>query len=202
MAQVKVLIEGTHKVTGEGKMDIGSTTTLIKSDINIIVDPGSLVNKDRLVSALKKEGLEPENIDAVILTHLHIDHVLNVYLFDQAMVFLRFMGGSSYPGMFQKLSEGTLQRFDLFHDVIAKDLEIIETQGHAIDGITVLVKTEEGLVAIAGDAISDEGWLDLNKKPDPNICYDVDKYEESRSKIIKIADFIVPGHGGIIKISE
>jgi len=202
MAEVKILIEGVHKIIGDGKMDIGCTTTLIKSDINIIVDPGALINKDRLISALKKEGLGLEDIDAVILTHLHIDHTLNTFLFDKARIFLRFIGGSSYPGMFQKLAEGTLQRFDLFNDIIAKNVKIIETQGHSIDGITILVKTNNGVVAIAGDAISDEEWLDLNKKADPNIYYDVEKFDESRKKILEIADFVIPGHGGILRVSK
>jgi len=202
MAEVKILVEGIHKATGDGAMDIGCTTTLIKSNINIVVDPGSFVNKNKLINALKEEGLNPDDVDAVILIHLHIDHTINTFLFDKAKIFLRFIGGTSYPGMFQILSKGTLQRYDLFNETVADGVKIIETQGHAIDGITVLVETKDGLVAIAGDAISGEEWANPEKKPDPNIYYNLEKFDISRKKILETADWIIPGHGKMFKVNK
>ncbi|VVB79952.1 Hydroxyacylglutathione hydrolase [uncultured archaeon] len=202
MAEVKVLVEGVHKFTSEDALDIGCTTTLIKSDINIIVDPGSFVNKEKLISALKEEGLGPEDIGAVILTHLHLDHTANVPLFKDSTIFLRFRGGSKYPGMFQKINEGTLQRFDLLNKSIAKDVKIIETLGHSIDGISVIVDTDKGKVVIAGDAISSEAWTDLNKEPESMFVYDTEKFKESRKRILDIADYIIPGHGKMFKVKK
>lgn len=202
MAEVKILVEGLHKPLEDGRVKIGCTTTLIKSDKNIIVDPGAFVNRDKLLEALKSEGLEPEKIETIILTHLHIDHTANISLFENAKVFMRFRGETSYGGQFQKISEGYLQRFDILNDPIAEGVKIIETPGHTSDSITILVNTNAGVIAIAGDALGGEDQMDLNKKPDPNIFYDVDKFDISRKKIIEIADWIIPGHGKMFKVKK
>jgi glyoxylase-like metal-dependent hydrolase (beta-lactamase superfamily II) len=202
MAEVRVLVEGVHKPLENGLVKIGCTTTLIKSDQNIVVDPGSFVNRNMLIAALKNEGLKPEGIEIVILTHLHIDHSLNTGLFPNAKVFMRFRGETVYPGQFQKISEGYLRRFDVLNEPIAENVKIIETPGHTSDSITVLVETAEGVVAITGDAIGGEDQMDLAKKPDPNIFYDIEKFDISRNKIIEIADYIIPGHGGMFKVNK
>ena len=81
MAEVKVLVEGVHKQEANGQLRVGSTISLIKSNKNIIVDTGSFLEKDQIIDGLKKEELTPEEIDIVILTHLHLDHLVNTYLF-------------------------------------------------------------------------------------------------------------------------
>lgn len=201
MAEVKVLVEGIHQVLDLG-VKISCTTTLIKSDKNIIVDPGSFVNKNNLLKALEKEGLKLEDIDVVILTHTHVDHTTNIFLFNNAKIFMRFRGETKYPGQFQKINEGTLERFDILNESIAKDVEIIETPGHTYDHISVVVNTEDGKVVIAGDAIGGEAWLNTEKKGNPDLFYDVDKFDISRKKILEIADWIVLGHGKMIKVEK
>jgi len=201
MTEVKVLVVGVHDHLDENKMDIGSTTTLIKSNINIIVDPGSFVNKDKLLRALKDEGLEPTDIQAVIFTHTHFDHTANTFLFPQAKVYLRFKHGN-YPGMYQKIDEGYLQRFDLINEPIAENVQIIETTGHSIDHVSVVVNTEMGKIVIVGDAITKEVWIDVNKQPEIDFVYSVEEFNKSREKILAIADYIVPGHGPMFKVEK
>ena len=96
MTEIKVLVEGVHEPIENGLVKVSCTTTLIKSDKNIIVDPGAFINRDRLIEAIKNEGLKPEDIETIILTHLHIDHTLNTSLFKNAKVFMRFRG-EKYP---------------------------------------------------------------------------------------------------------
>jgi glyoxylase-like metal-dependent hydrolase (beta-lactamase superfamily II) len=201
MVEVKVLFKGKHEFIEEETLAIGSTVTLIKGEENILVDTGTFHDKEEILNALKKEGLEPEDIDKVILTHLHLDHMINVNLFNRSKIFLRFIGGTGYPGMCQSLSEGTLKRQDLSDGAeISKDVSIIHTPGHTGDMISVVVKTKEGTIVVAGDAISDKSWADLSKKPNPTFVVDTEKYDKSREKILKIADYIIPGHGDIFKV--
>jgi len=202
MAEVKVLVEGIHKPLEDGRVNIGCTTTLIKSDKNVVVDPGAFANREKLIEALKNEGLNTDDIEFMVLTHLHLDHTTNISLFKNAKVFMKFRGETNYPGQFQKIGEGYLKRFDILNDPIAKDVKIIETPGHTADSITILVETDDGLVAIAGDAMGGEDQMDLNKKPDPNVFYDVGKFDINRKKIIEIADWIVPGHGKMFKVNK
>ncbi|UCD20665.1 MAG: MBL fold metallo-hydrolase [archaeon] len=202
MAEVKVLVEGVMRFDENMVATIGCTSTLIKSDKNIIVDPGSFVNKDKLIEALSKEGLKPEDINYVILTHTHIDHTANMILFNKSPIVLRFIGESDYPGQFQTIDQGKLRRFDLIKEEIAKDVKIIETPGHAMDCVSVLVKTNDGNIVIAGDCIPIEKFMDLKNEPDPRAVQNVSKFNESRKKILEIADYVILGHGGMVKVKK
>ncbi len=201
MAEVKVLVNGKHEAT-EGGFLIGSTSTLIKADKNILVDPGSFANKEKLLAALNGEGLSPEDIDIVLLTHTHIDHTTNTHLFNGAKVILKFAGGE-YPGQIQTLNKGFLERANLVDAPgIAKDVRVIFTPGHTLDMMSVVVDTTEGVVVISGDAIRVPRLVNLEEKEIPVITADMNAYEKSRRKILEIADFIIPGHGGMMEVEK
>ncbi len=200
MAEVKVLIKGYRTKKTLNRARIRSTSTLIKSGKkNIVVDTSSFLDKNRLIKELKKEALTPGDIDILILTHLHLDHTINTYLFKNAKVFCKFRGGD-YPGQTHYPAEGKLERTNLLKKgFIAEDVDIIETPGHTDDMISVVVRTLKGKVVIAGDAFPNETWTDLDKQPDP-LWNDVEKFNKSRKKILEIADYIIPGHGPMFKV--
>ena len=199
MAEVKVLIEGHHTKNEDNRPKIGSTVTLIRGRSNILVDTGSFLDKDTLISGLEKEGLTPDDIDAVIITHLDLDHIVNTYLFRDAKIFCKFRGGE-YPGQTHFPSEGSLERTDLLkRDLIDEDIEIMLTPGHAEDMISVIVNTPEGKVVVAGDAFPSKEWMDPDRQPSP-ILTDVEKFNKSRKRILEVADYIVPGHGEMFKV--
>ena len=200
MAEVKVLVEGDHARLADGRLQIGSTVTLIKTDKNIIVDTGSFLDKDKIIEGLKKEGLSPEDIDLVVLSHLHLDHVVNTYLFNNANIFYKLRGGS-FAGLIGFPKEGKIKRFELVDGVeLAKDVSILFTPGHTEDMISVLVNTLKGKVAITGDAIDSEKMSQMDIQP--ALCWDLEEFNKSRDKILKIADYIVPGHGDIFKVEK
>ena len=62
MAEVKILVVGRHQADDD-RLIIGATVTLIKSDKNIIVDPGYLVDQKQVLLELAKNNLKPEDID-------------------------------------------------------------------------------------------------------------------------------------------
>ncbi len=200
MEEIKVLIEGKHERLDDGKMRIGSTITLIKTDKNIIVDTGSFLDKEKIIEELSKENLTPKDIDIVILTHLHLDHTVNTYLFNNANIFYKLRGGD-FAGLMGFPKEGKIKRFELIDNVeIAKDVSILLTPGHAEDLISVVVNTAEGKVVIAGDAFDSEKLLDLNVQPP--LYWDLEEFNKSRKKILEVADFIIPGHGKMFKVEN
>ncbi len=199
MAQVNVLVEGENTRDELNKMSMGSSVTLIRSDKVIVVDTGSIPAKEKLISELKKYGLTPEDIDIVVLTHLHLDHIINAYLFANAIVLCKVRGGE-YPGQAHFLTQGCLERTELFdQSPIAQDVESLLTPGHTEDMLSILVKTPDGNVVIAGDAFPSQEWINLNIQPSPLINVDVEAFNKSRKKILKIADYIIPGHGKMFK---
>lgn len=66
----------------------GATTVLLSNGgRRMLVDTGMSHNSHQLLSALRERGLEAAQIDAVICTHFHIDHVLNNCLFSQSQFY-------------------------------------------------------------------------------------------------------------------
>lgn len=183
MATVKVLYEGY--TSEEAKGHTCSTITLVKDKgLTIIVDPGSLPHQKILIEKLKKENLKVNDVDIVFITHSHLDHYRNIGMFPNAKT-LEFYGW--FEGDVLTKCNG----------IINKDIRLIKTPGHSQDSITLLVKTEKGIVAICGDVF----WKEDFPKDDP---YAVNEEELTRSRklINEKADFIIPGHGGIYEVKK
>jgi glyoxylase-like metal-dependent hydrolase (beta-lactamase superfamily II) len=187
MAEVKILIQGfTNADTQEGEEEkTCPTITLIKDkDFNIIVDPGVLESQEVLIDKLKEEVLSIDDIDIVCITHSHIDHYRNIGMFPKAKT-LEFFG----------LWNG--QTADDWQEQFSDDIRIIKTPGHNYDAISLLVKTEKGTVAVVGDVF----WKQGLPKEDP-YATNSKELEQSRQKILALADYIIPGHGPMYKVER
>ena len=95
----------------------------------------------------------------------------------------------------------------LFRSVLGSGIKIIETPGHVLEHLSLLVNTDEGKVAVVGDTI---WWLDDEKQ-----IFKIDQKDhaaakgmnmkeliKSRKKLIKMADYIIPGHGEMFKVKK
>ena len=80
------------------------------------------------------------------------------------------------------------------------DIQIIKTPGHDNTSITLLVKTDEGNVAICGDVFWKENYP---KEPELDIyATDVTNLSHSRTLVSEMSHWIIPGHGGIFKTAN
>ena len=91
--------------------------------------------------------------------------------------------------------------------VLGKDIEIIETPGHVLEHLSLLVDTSKGKIAIAGDVIwwteGEEQTFDVNQKDHSQAKgMNMEKLVESRKKILEMADWIIPGHGKMFKVEK
>ncbi|MCX6740289.1 MAG: MBL fold metallo-hydrolase [Candidatus Parcubacteria bacterium] len=190
-ANIKVLLSGYFIWLNEerNKFKASSTVTLIRDNkVNIIVDTGNHEVEKELLAALKKQGLKPSDIHYVIVTHHHPDHVANNHLFKKAIITDVL---TSYKGDLFKVDLDLLYKGK---NIITPNVYIISTPGHEMDECTVIAKTEKGIIAIAGD-------LFVSKQKEKNIVVK-DKKEliKSQEKVVKLADYIIPGHGGMFKV--
>ena len=55
-------------------------------DDNILVDTGAGLNKDYLFSKLRENGVEPDDIETVVNTHCHFDHIGGNHFFPNAKI--------------------------------------------------------------------------------------------------------------------
>lgn len=194
MNELKLLIQGYAKKTKKG-FCASSAVVLIKTDgLNILVDPGS--NKERLLRALKRERINPTDIDFIFLTHFHLDHILNIRLFPRATI----------------LDVDTIYKKDrgaLYSGFIpGTNIQVIPTPGHAHEHGVLIIDTEEGRVGVAGDIF---WWNDGEKQKTDyrSLIYKKDPYTknwkqvvESRKKLLKLADWIIPGHGKVFRVEK
>lgn len=185
MAEVKVILEGftnaDKEAAGEEEKTRCTTALIREHDMIILSDPGVLDDQQILVDALAKENLKIKDITHVFITHSHLDHYRNLGMFPKAKTI-------EYFGIWD--GGHVIDR----PEKLTKDIELIETPGHNSNSITMLVKTDKGRVAIAGDL----WWSERGPMDDP-YASSPEKLKKSRKKILELADFIIPGHGKMFK---
>jgi glyoxylase-like metal-dependent hydrolase (beta-lactamase superfamily II) len=190
MPKVFVLIDGYFRNLSKTRCVAGPTITLVADKgKNILVDTGNSIDKDKILKALERHNLRPSDINFVINTHFHSDHTGCNYLFDKAR-FLTY-GVAFWKDIFDRSKK--LQK-------ISENIKIISTPGHSEESVSVLVKTDQGIVAIVGDLF----WMknDIKIKLLEEDCSDKKEFYKNRQKILKIADWIVPGHGKKFKVEK
>jgi len=143
----------------------GSTIYLIKlGDKNILIDTSSKENKQELINDLKELNITPENINILILTHSHWDHIGNKEIFKKAKI----------------ITNKNL-------DELPKEFEPIQTPGHTQDSFCILYED----ILFSGDTIFHEGGRGRTDLPGGNeeqILESIDKLKEVKYKIL------CPGH--------
>lgn len=192
MTGIKILDEGYARLEDDVLLASPSAVLIQDSGLNILVDPG--LNKRSLLESLDKEGLQPEDIDLIFLTHYHLDHILNVRLFPESIV----------CDGFATITEDRIVSY--FGKIPNTNIQVIPTPGHSSEHCSLMVETEIGKIVVAGDVF---WWMDdenqetdkesLLGHKDPFVA-DAKELIESRNRLIAIADFIIPGHGKMFKV--
>ncbi len=184
MAEVKILIVGHTTADGKGADEESTVATisLIRDhDLVIVADPGVLSEQKILLDRLEEEGLTPDDVDVVFISHSHLDHYRNLGLFSRAKT-LEYWG----------LWEGN--KVVDWQPQLTPDIQIIKTPGHSDDSLTLLVKTPRGIVAVCGDVF----WKE-NYPVKDSYATNEKQLAESRQRVLAAADWIIPGHGDMFK---
>lgn len=193
--EVHVLHTGYSGTTDQG-MIANCSCTLIRGRHNVIVDTMTPWDKDRIISALALHKLTPDDIQYVVCTHGHSDHVGNNNLF----LYAKHIVG--YSVSFRDVY--TLHPFEDGQPfVIDDDVKVIPTPGHTNTDVSVIVRTrDQGTVAIVGDLFEKEEdlkdasiWRTLGGSENPR------SQERYRNAVLLIADYIVPGHGPMFSVT-
>jgi len=153
----------------------GSYVYLIKiKDKNILIDTSSPGNKEELFKDLKKLNLNQENVDLIILTHNHYDHLGGLISFPNSKIY-----GSKLDFGKNLLDPKKLK---------IKGLKIIETPGHSKGGICILYKD----ILFSGDTLFHRNTTGRTDLPGSS----EEEMQESLKKISKIKfKTLCPGHG-------
>lgn len=177
-------------------------TYLIQGPARVLIDPGHLRFFDHVERGLREAGLEPADIDLVIATHAHPDHVEAVKLFkDLPTLFamhetdwrlLKDMGmalGVNFdmedyqPDFF--LDEGNLQ-------IKGLRLQVLRSPGHSPGSVSIYWPEAKAL--LTGDVLFKEG---LGRVDLPGGNGAALKESIRRLSLLE-TEWLCPGHGGVV----
>ena len=185
---------------------------------NIIIDTGStakLLNwrfaKAEDIQtpeeALKPLGLKPKDIDIVIFTHMHFDHIHLAKKFENAkfVVQKKELEFAKNPNPIQAV-DYFRKVLDLNYEVVNGDIEIVTdvklllTPGHTPGCQSVVIRTEKGVAVITGFCCIDENFNppeEIKKYLHmliPGIYMNDMEMYNSMLRVKEVADIVIPLH--------
>ncbi len=180
-------------------------TYVIKGDTNLIIDAGSPEIVPALVEEMRKDGIEPEDVDLICNTHLHLDHSGANQAFKDisgARIMLHplqkeFFSLSVYDAaaFFGLTTDGFKEDACFTNNSLAEfglDWEMVPSPGHSAESICFYSNTQKCL--ISGDVIfcGNIGRYDLPGG-------DLAKLGRSVASLAKFeVDSLLPGHMDIV----
>ncbi|MBI3965782.1 MAG: MBL fold metallo-hydrolase [Chloroflexi bacterium] len=202
MAQIDLITQGFTANSDQARLALSTVALVRTGKHNIIVDAAHYGRRNLMDEGIRKLGLRPEDIDILFLTHLHWDHMQNVDLFPNATIYthprefeyvhnpkpsdwatMRYVPGALAGREIKQVTEG--------HQ-IADDVRVIETPGHTIGHMSLIVETSAGRTGIIGDALPNARTT-LARMP-YLIIYDKQAARESAEKIVASCDVFYCGH--------
>lgn len=145
-------LQGEGRTTG---MIAFPNTLLVRGEKDYLVDPGLVMQGAPVFGALGALGVNAHEIQDVILTHLHYDHAEALIAWPQRRTIVhRLETEAPYAQLVAgQLETVRLEVVDGEEGEIEPGIRWIRTPGHSDGLITLLVDTDEGLVAIASDCV-------------------------------------------------
>jgi glyoxylase-like metal-dependent hydrolase (beta-lactamase superfamily II) len=128
---------------------------LIRGERDFLVDPGLIMQGAPLIGAMQELGVDPNEVKDVILTHLHFDHAEGMAAWPMRRTYVhRIETEAPYAQIVSgQLEMANLEVLEGEEGEIEPGLRWILTPGHCDGLITLLVDTDDGLVAIASDCV-------------------------------------------------
>lgn len=203
-------------------LEIPHTMFVLQSDVTVVVDtsfhsPEAITeaypqdvwrsDDEHPLALLGVLGVDPDEVAMVVCTHLHYDHCGCNHLFPNATILvqrseLEYARGPTSTLMEREYfteSAGYTPPYDATRlspvdgDLqIAAGLRLVTLPGHTPGSQGVLVKTDSGPVALAGDLIMvNENFVD---GVPVGLHTDVDAWYTSLRKLRRLTDRVIPSH--------
>jgi N-acyl homoserine lactone hydrolase len=212
---VEVLLQGYSLDTNVGLAGFCTVTLVEGVDANgehkrLLFDPAHVGRRVVLYDALARRGLGPRDIDAVVLSHSHWDHIQNIDVFSHAPILIHpyerryslephvndwatpaWTGAILERQKLAEISEG---------DQLLQGVRVMDMPGHTPGGIGLAVETADGLTVITGDALHHAKLVAIGENP--LVFWDRKAAADSIARIVEVADVIVPGHDRAFRVAE
>ncbi len=210
MATLDVLTYGFALNTDQGSFGYSTNSLLRVGNHNILIDTGPSSRRAFLYKALQARDLTPDDIDIIILTHMHWDHCQNTDLFKNARVVVNpteidYARNPNPWDLAVAAGMADLMRtmkIDVVSegDTIVDGVSVLETPGHTKGHMSVLAEVDGEKVLLAGDAMPESGTVARGMPY--NIFWDLEDAKESVEKMVASSRVFYPGHDRPFRVDD
>ena len=192
----------------------GPTTVVIDTSVAMNGKPEEFIGEDfsrtpdqEPVNALRRAGIDPKDVEYVLLTHLHWDHAGNCGLFPDARVLvqrseLRYAAapGRFFERSFLSAPSGWDRAPYLVSNLdpldgattIVPGLSVLPVPGHTPGSQAIIASTVGGSFCISGDAVC--SYENVDRDLPPGFHVNVDDSMDSMDRMRAAADYLLPSH--------
>lgn len=128
---------------------------LIRGERDYLVDPGLIMQGAPLIGALGDLGVSPNDVQDVILTHLHFDHAEGMAAWPMRRTLVhKIETEAPYAQIVAGVMEmAKVEELEGSEGEIEPGIRWMLTPGHSDGLISLLVDTDDGLVVIGSDCV-------------------------------------------------
>ena len=203
MVRIDVLLQGVPGRSSQGYLGQASAALV---DGTTIVDVGSLARRPLLERSLDEFGVEPADVEDVLLTHVHFDHCDNVDLFPNATVHvyereLERVRNEEYDWATPRNAAAMLDALDVEPFALGDDvagLEAFGTPGHTEHHVGFLL-ADDLTYGFTGDAVKNTREVATEN---PMVLYDREEAIETIRDVKGRVDLVIPGHDSPFYIED
>ncbi|MEV6410027.1 MBL fold metallo-hydrolase [Kribbella sp. NPDC051718] len=203
---ITALLNGYLMPTDQGNPAFCAVYLIETPAGRVLFDCGHVGRRRALLTALSERGLSPADIDAVVLSHGHWDHLQNADLFGRVLLHpaeLRYLRNPAPEDLgTPRWAAGVLDGLEIGEvveaDEVLPGVAVIELPGHTPGSIGLVV--EQDSAVLTGDAVPSAGVLvsrqPLGRSSDPA------RAEESIGRVVSLAGMVYPGHDRPFRITQ
>ena len=167
---------------------VASSVVLVRDgDALLVVDPGMVASRSRILDPLRELGVVPEAVTHVVLSHHHPDHTLNIALFPEAEV----------VDFWARYKDDVWLDHDGDGYRPSPRSQVWLTPGHTNEDMTLVVDADDGVYAMT------HLWWREDRTPEEDpLAVDNEAIRRGRMRVLEAADVVIPGHGGAFRVER
>ena len=165
---------------------------------DVIVDPGTGLNKDYLLNSIKESGINIDDLNRIVNTHCHFDHIggdkflqdeygFEIYMHESDIETVKRGNPNEIASTSFNMPVPELELKPLKDGDKINNFNVIHTPGHTCGGICLY----DGESLISGDTIFSGGSFGRADLPTGN----KEELKESLNKLTELdVKYLFPGH--------